>query len=273
MRLIARWDRHKQWIVYIEGFEEKAWMTKICGYCTKKVKDCQVIHSRMFFDDNVLFSFRPSNNILESFSKISFPLRVHEEAVIIDRHHIDLPDVHRKKLQRSLEIAISRIIKLLEKDFEHAIITFQSGYLTQGTLSHPHFRIFALNLNMTKDKKDRVTSAGLKVLEKDSVSLLLPFVRKFAIEFSAEINIPRKGTSPLSNILIESFDILHNIPFQGVISVHRGLHSHIRIVHDKYLPKWPLSAFILSGLEITFDDLDERDVYVDYLISGERYEP
>ena len=277
MELFARWDsRTQRWIFYICN-AEKPTVSETCRYCIKRYKGGTVISSNMFFKDSGRYVIGSIAEYKEKFRRISFPVCVKEKAIIIDSKHEPLTEIPRSAIYRSLVSVFREVNKMLVREkYDRIIVTSQSGIVNEGTLSHPHFRLFALNLgpiNLSSEKIFTISNDDI-VYENTHFRLINPFVRDFVFDLRiigkhSRINAhePKRFMDSFLDVFLKGIEILEDIPFQAVLDFKNDNVFYVRFASDNKLYPWPLSAFQIANFPILLGDLDDVDSRIKYYLT------
>ncbi len=279
MHLYLRWNGClRNYIFFTSNFstiEEKK--GKICKFCLKNYKAGTLIRSRVFFSDPSSLRLKLSSLDIEKANKAILPIDVYEEAIVLDKRHVDLVHVGVKNLHKAFKTLINEALRLLSMGFNRIIFTFQSRIITQGTLSHPQIRIFALDIPAIVNELSVERIRGnYEVLHSTGYHLAAyPFIRENPISIivlDRDLNYldlasysEKERLIDLVNIIHESILLLDNLSFLGVINVFNEK-FYVRIIHynDPEII-WPIFAFKAAGLRIIRADLEEYDLLMSEL--------
>jgi len=284
MHLYLRWiGRLKKYIFFISDISPaRETSGNICKFCLKKYHSGDIVPSKIFFRDTNDFHLDFSSLEFERLDKAVLPIYVLEEAIVIDKRHLDLVKVSSRELKKSFEALIREASRLLDTGFNRIISTFQSGLLTNGTQSHPQIRIFAIKIpNIINELSADLLENDYKILFSTSYhTVVYPFVREHPIELvilSKELNYLNLTTYYKEEELIDlvhtvhkSMLLLNDLPFLGVINLFNEK-FYVRIInYNDTEIIWPISAIKAAGLTIISSDLDEYDLFLNELNSLEK---
>lgn len=278
MYLYLRWiSRSGKYIFFISNTHSRTKSSRTtCKFCLKKYRSGSIVPSKIFFKDNN-FHIDFSLPELKHFSKIVLPIYVLEEAIVLNKHHIDLIKINPRELKKSFKELIKEGGRLLNMGFNRVIFTFQSKLLTKGTQAHPQIRIFALKIpNMINKLSADLMNNDYKIIfSTRSHVVTYPFVRKRPIDLvilSDELDYLDLTTynkeEKLTDLVFtvhKSMLLLKDLPFLGVIDlINEKFYVRIISCNDTEII-WPISAISAASLEIVNLDLDESDLFLSEL--------